>query len=116
MNLVAGQVEIPHDFSAGSKAVAAHVNDNFSALKEESNSQDTRINALEAVSLPAVNDQLICIVYYTWPTSGSAYDCAQRSDSSNIRSLTYSQVAQEGWTAISVGGDGNNRVTYIFSK
>ncbi|WHI45364.1 hypothetical protein ACJJIW_08780 [Microbulbifer sp. JMSA004] len=138
LNANAGQIELPHTFSSGTKAVAAEVNENFSTLVvesnsqdsrislaesslteaiKESNSQDLRINALEAVTLTTVTDQLICVVHYTWPIDGSSYDCAQQSAPSDIRSLTYSQVAQEGWTATSVGGDGSsNRMIYVFSK
>lgn len=138
VHVSAGQIEIPHSFTAGTKAIAAQVNENFTALVGESNSQDSRIstaessitdvivesnsqdlriNALEAVTLTTVSDQLICVVFYSWPTAGSSYDCVQRSDPSNIRSLTYAQVSQEGWTAISVGGDGShNRMIYVFSK
>ena len=134
----AGQIEVPHTFTSGTKAVASEVNENFIILANESNDQDTRIrstesslnkviaesnaqdlriSALEAVTLNTVSDQLICVVFYSWPTAGSSYDCVQRTDPTNVRSLTYAQVAQEGWTATSVGGDGsNNRMIYVFSK
>jgi hypothetical protein len=153
----ADQIEIPHTFSAGSKAIASQVNENFLILKAESNSQNTRIqtteshlqnvitagksqndrieeigtqlneviiesnsqdgriNALEEAALTTVVDQLICEVGWKWITNGSAYNCVQRSDSSNIRSMTYIQVAEEGWNAVSVGTGGSDAI-YIFSK
>ena len=81
----------------------------------ENNSQNLRIAAVESATTP-ITDQLICVVFYEWPTSSAAYNCVQKSDPSSIRSLTYAQVAQENWNAVSVGGDDNNRITYIFSK
>ncbi|HEY6644635.1 hypothetical protein [Povalibacter sp.] len=121
--VLADQINLPHTFAAGGKAKAAEVNSNFSALVTESNAQDNRLNsqesrlaALEGVSAPTVSDQLICVAYYNWPIDGSSYSCVQASNPSNIRSMTYAQVAAENWIAVSVGGDGSNRVAYIFSK
>lgn len=44
----AGSVTIPHAFTAGSPAVAAEVNANFSAVEVAVDDNDTRIAALEA--------------------------------------------------------------------
>ena len=44
----AGQVSIPYFFVDGTVALAAEVNSNFDTLAAESNSQDLRLDALEA--------------------------------------------------------------------
>ncbi len=117
MNVSADQIELPHTFTSGTKAVASQVNENFSTLSNESNAQDSRISALESLQLTTVSDQLICVAYPLWPTSGSSYDCVQSSDPTNIMSLTYVEVAQDDWTVVSVGGDGaTNRMVFVFSK
>lgn len=43
----ADQIEVPNVFSGGTPALADEVNENFSVLANESNSQDGRINELE---------------------------------------------------------------------
>lgn len=143
--LSADEIDLPHTFAAGTTAKAAEVNNNFGVLLAESNSQDGRLEALEttaaevsenvttlasengaqenrlaaleAASTPTVSDQLICVVFNSWAINGSSYGCVQASNPTNVRSMTYAQVAEEQWVAVSVGGgDGSNRVTYIFYK
>ena len=57
----AEQISIPHEFSAGSPARAADVNENFDTLVKESNAQDERIVAVEAGLAAAENaEQMYC--------------------------------------------------------
>lgn len=44
---VAGELTIPNTFTAGTKAVATEVNDNFAAVKTEVDNNNVRINAIE---------------------------------------------------------------------
>jgi hypothetical protein len=113
---LADQISVPNRFVAGERATAAEVNDNFEVLESEVNAHDNRIATLEAHVVQSVDDQLICVAFYQWPIDGSAYNCVTRSDPSNIRPLTYAAVAQESWVLVSVGGDGSNRTTYVFSR
>jgi hypothetical protein len=63
----AGSVTLPHSFTAGTPAVAAEVNTNFTAIETEMNDNDSRIAALESAltalqarvsSLEAANSSL----------------------------------------------------------
>ncbi len=44
--VMAGQISVPHQFRAGSPALASEVNANFDTLVQESNAQDERIGAI----------------------------------------------------------------------
>ncbi|MGD9008373.1 MAG: hypothetical protein PVG41_10635 [Desulfobacteraceae bacterium] len=44
-SVLAGNVTIPHDFAAGTPAVADHVDANFNAVRKEVNDNNTRISA-----------------------------------------------------------------------
>src|SRR4026208_390655 len=48
--LSADQIDLPHTFTAGTKAKAVEVNSNFGALLSESNSQDSRLETLETTT------------------------------------------------------------------
>ena len=100
------QVEIPNSFVSGSKAYASEVNENFSVLEDESNSQDIRIQALESSASKKPLDQLICPgdQDFWFLQDSRLNDCVQSSNPTVIRSLTYTQVAEEGWVAVSLGG------------
>ena len=115
-NAFADPITIPHTFTSGTRAIASEVNNNFSVLATESNAQDQRIAKFESGSLSAVADQLFCVVFFSWPIDGTAWPCTQSSDPTSIRTLTFAEVVAEGWVGTSVGGDGNNRVIFVFSK
>lgn len=116
----ADQVEVPHQFVAGATARASEVNANFSALAQESNAQDLRINALEAGGAGPV-EQLICIVAYNpqmGDRSGFPFPrmvtsapyvpttqvlsvgkglCLQTDDPTSVRELSLQEITAEGW-------------------
>ncbi len=111
---IAENIEVPHQFVSGTKASAAQVNDNFEVVVTESNSQNTRISALEASTTASiVSDQLVCYGDSGWPSPiySKFADCTQSSDLENPRSLTLKEVLAEGWVAISSG-----QYSWIFHK
>lgn len=110
---IAENIEVPYQFVSGTKASAAQVNDNFEVVVTESNSQNTRISALEASTASIVSDQLVCSGGSGWPNPlyGGFADCTQSSDLENPRSLTLKEVLAEGWVAISSGQN-----SWIFHK
>ena len=121
--LLADQISLPNTFTAGTKAVAEEVNENFSALASESNSQDLRIVTAEDAMVNVVNesnsqdlrigalesaatitDQLLCTTLNEgWVQVDATLYCVQRTDPDTLRSLNIAQVLNEGWIAISVG-------------
>jgi hypothetical protein len=110
---IAENIEVPYQFVSGTKASAEQVNDNFEVVVTESNSQNTRISALEASTASIVSDQLVCHGGSDWPNplrSGFA-DCMQSSDLENPRRLTLKEVLAEGWIAIN-----SSEYSWIFHK
>ena len=114
-NASAGQITIPNSFTSGAKAVAGEVNENFSALVLESNSQDSRISAIESSAVAIniiINDQLFCNTPGdNWIQYNYTLSCVQRSDSGSIKSFTLTQILSEGWVSTSVTGR-----TVLFNK
>jgi hypothetical protein len=109
---------IPNTFTPGTPIKSAEVNENFKTLQTSALAHENRIQGLEAASLavkPA--DQLICAVFSTWATGGTAFPCIQASAPSPTRSLTMEQVLAEGWISVAAGGgDNGNRVVMTFRK
>jgi len=87
------------------------INSMLSTINESLTSIDTKLSTTASDT-----DQLICVAYYSWPTSGDPFSCVLNSAPTNIRSLTYAQVAQEEWLMTSVGGGDSLKVVFIFSK
>jgi hypothetical protein len=54
-SLFAAELTIPNTFQPNTPAFAGQVNDNFSALVNGINANDTRISAIETTSLPSAN-------------------------------------------------------------
>ncbi len=61
----AGSVTVPNNFTAGTQAVAAEVNDNFSAVKTAVDDNDSRIAALEA-RIVALEEKLASVSTLTY--------------------------------------------------
>ncbi len=115
--LMAEVIEVPNQFVSGTKALASEVNANFDMLVVESNSQNTRISAIEASAVSTVHDQLICVTPITWLTHKHPADlCVKQSDPLNRTQPTYADIATEGWVATSVGGSGSGDNIFIFNK
>lgn len=95
-------IDVPHTFSAGTRASASEVNENFQRLVSESNSQDARIEALR--SSQSVSDQLICYVAgsgFANPNFNQQARCRQASDLNNIINMTLDEILLNGWIAVS---------------
>jgi len=114
--LSAEVIGVPNQFFSGTKALASEVNENFDVLVNESNSQDTRIAALEASAMSGVMDQLVCRTPFNWLIGGAAYHCVSLSDPENVTYPTYVDIANDGWVVSTVGGDGGGDNIYVFSK
>ena len=116
--VLADQIVIPHEFTAGTPALAQEVNDNFSSLVTESNLQDLRIEALEMLTGPTITDQLFCVGSSSWITGASGdpeprIPCRKASDPTVTINFKFKQVVDAGWVAISAGG---NSAIFIFNE
>ena len=115
-------VTVESNLNGQNEDIVALVADNnaqdqsIAVLAANSAAQDERITAIESAISPAVEDQLFCVAFSTWPVTGDSYDCTQLSEPTAIRSLTFAQVAAEGWIGVSVGGETGNRLVFIFSR
>jgi hypothetical protein len=88
----AAQISVPNTFSNGTVADATEVNANFSALVTESNSQDTRLGAVE-------NGNLLGILP---PASGGT---GTDTSATAAGSILYTS-ATGTWATLSPGSDG----------
>lgn len=113
---------VESDLASQNDDIAALVADNdaqdqsITVLAASNAAQDERIATIESTISPAVEDQLFCVAFSTWPVTGDSYDCTQLSEPTIVRSLTFAQVAAEGWIGVSVGGEAGNRLVFIFSR
>ncbi|AWF82888.1 hypothetical protein BTJ40_19835 [Microbulbifer sp. A4B17] len=129
----AEQISVPNEFFSGSRALAAEVNENFTALVDESNAQDIRIENSEALILDIVSEsnsqderiaalegaaskeQLICKSWHTyWYSGNGSIECISSSSSSTISFSLVQDIYAAGWQAKSVGGSDN--IIIIFEK
>ena len=112
---LAAQIEVPHEFSAGTPARSAEVNANFAALADESNAQDTRLTAIEGSSR-SVSAQMICALPFgLLQPDQTTLRCVQDSNPGAKETLDYADVVAEGWIAVSVGGSTNDSIL-LFHK
>jgi len=105
----ADQIAVPHQFSPGTPARSAEVNENFAALTSESNGQDQRISALEGASR-VVSSQMIC--------GGPAIHlnsllCVRSASPNSNQILTYAEIVGEGWEVASVAGSATEQVLLL---
>lgn len=112
---IAADISIPNTFSSGTPAVAAEVNENFSVLATESNSQNVRINALETSSV--ISAQMICEASFLAIRETQQVNCLASTGASATTYDSLAGIFAEGWQAASIGGTGDaNRVVIIFNK
>jgi hypothetical protein len=108
---LAAQVEIPHQFSAGTRANSAEVNANFAALAAESNAQDTRLAAIEGSSR-RISAHMICTFPFGIGRPGETpVRCVRDTSPGMPEDSTYSAIVAEGWVAVSTGGEPGQFVT-----
>jgi len=108
---------IPYTFAPGTPIRSAEVNENFKTLQMSAQAHETKILALESALSAKPADQLICTVFSSWATGGTAFPCIQASAPSPTRSLTMEQVLAEGWISVAAGGgDNGNRVVMTFRQ
>ena len=102
----ADQISIPNQFTAGTPARAAEVNENFNALAAESNAQDMRLSALESGGATEV-EQLICRGG-DWPrsplTTGQCLQANSPTPTGTVE-LQLDEILLSRWRVKSVGGD-----------
>ena len=102
-SLQAGSLTVPSTFSAGTPAVAAEVNGNFTAVKTAVDDNDSRITALETVPVTGL-DALSCTSGQITQWDGSAWICSAptidtNTDALSSLSCSAGQVAQWNGTA-----------------
>lgn len=116
----ADQITIPNQFTAGTTARAAEVNENFDALAQESNAQDMRLNALESGS--ASTEQLICAAFVSgspsaWPGDPNAIGSCVSSSAPTVNSRPmFSTLLSDGWKVVSVGGQTKDVMLIVFER
>lgn len=96
--LQAGPLTVPTNFSAGTPAVAAEVNGNFTAVKTAVDDNDSRITALETAPATGLN-ALSCTSGQITQWDGSAWVCSAppvdtNTDTLSSLSCSTGQVAQ----------------------
>jgi len=97
---LAGQIDIPHQFTSGTPARAAEVNANFAALAEESNAQDTRLTAIENSS-SRVSAQMIC--QNGFGIGNMTFQCVRDSNPVATETLTYADIVARPSSARELG-------------
>ncbi|MEO0697994.1 MAG: hypothetical protein AAFY84_18090, partial [Pseudomonadota bacterium] len=131
------EVSVPHTFTAGTRAIASQVNENFNALADASNSQAASIEELQAQttaiqealdSLLAAatqpKEQMVCTNFVsesiTWPGAPGATTtnvCVTSSEPSVTFRASLTSIYQDGWRVITVGGsDGSSRAAFVFER
>jgi hypothetical protein len=73
----AGQVSKPHEFSAGTAAVADEVNQNFDAIVDEVNDNDARLQQLERQVNTPIYQYSNVLGQLTSPALGAAMEIVE---------------------------------------